>query len=60
LEQAQYPAKRYGSPFYEDLDKAYTQVLLDLAKGSANVDQTMAALKEQGQKIVDDYWASAS
>jgi len=28
-------------------------------KGDQSVADTAAALKEQGQKIVDDYWASA-
>jgi multiple sugar transport system substrate-binding protein len=60
LDQAQYPAKRYGSPFYGDLDKMYTEELLKLAKGDATVDETAASIKEKGQKIVDDYWASAS
>jgi multiple sugar transport system substrate-binding protein len=60
LEQAKYPAKRYGSPFYDDLDKLFTEQLLKLAKGEQSVQDTAAALKSQGQKIVDDYWASAS
>jgi multiple sugar transport system substrate-binding protein len=59
LEQAEYPAKRYGSPFYADLDKLYTQEILNMVKGDQSVADTAAALKEQGQKIVDDYWASA-
>lgn len=60
LEQAQYPAKRYGAPFYADLDKLFTEELLKLAGGDATVEETAGALKEKGQKIVDDYWASAS
>jgi ABC-type glycerol-3-phosphate transport system substrate-binding protein len=60
LEQAKYPAKRYGSPFYDDLDKLFTQEILKLAKGDQSVQDTAASLKSQGQKIVDDYWASAS
>jgi len=60
LDQAQYPAKRYGSPFYADLDKLFTEEILKLAKGDATVEQTAAALKDKGQKIVDDYWSSAS
>jgi hypothetical protein len=59
LEQAEYPAKRYGSPFYADLDKLFTEEILKLAKGDATVDETAASLKEKGQKIVDDYWATA-
>jgi len=59
LEEAQYPAKRYGSPFYADLDKLFTEEILKLVKGDQSVADTAAALKEQGQKIVDDYWASA-
>jgi multiple sugar transport system substrate-binding protein len=59
LEEAQYPAKRYGSPFYADLDKIFTEEILKLVKGDQSVADTAAALKEQGQKIVDDYWASA-
>jgi multiple sugar transport system substrate-binding protein len=58
LEQAQYPAKRYGSPFYADLDKLFTEELLKLVKGDQSVADTAASLKSQGQKIVDDYWAS--
>lgn len=60
LEQAGYPAKRYGSPFYADLDKLFTEEILKLAKGDQSVDATAASLKEKGQKILDDYWASAS
>jgi multiple sugar transport system substrate-binding protein len=57
LEQSQYVAKRYGSPFYTDLDKLYVDEILKLAKGEATVDETATAIQTAGQKIVDDYWA---
>jgi multiple sugar transport system substrate-binding protein len=60
LEQAKYPAKRYGSPFYADLDKLYIQETLKLVQGQQSVQDTAASIKSQGQKIVDDYWSSAS
>lgn len=60
LEESKYPAKRYGSPFYADLDKLFTQEILKLAKGEQSVADTAKSLKDQGQKIVDDYWSSAS
>ncbi|CAN5387680.1 extracellular solute-binding protein [soil metagenome] len=58
LEQAEYPAKRYGSPFYADLDKLFTEELLKMVKGDQTVEETSASLKSKGQQIVDDYWAS--
>lgn len=59
LEQAQYPAKRYGSPFYADLDKLFTEEILKMVKGDQSVEETSASLKSKGQAIVDDYWSSA-
>ena len=59
-EQAQFTAKRYGSPFYGDLDKLYTEELLKMAKGEQTPEETAAAIKPQAQKIVDDYWATVN
>lgn len=57
-EQAQYVAKRYGSPFYSDLDKLYTEELLKMAKGEQTPEETAASIKPQAQQIVDDYWST--
>jgi multiple sugar transport system substrate-binding protein len=58
LEQAEFTANRFGAPFYADLDKLFIEELLKLGGGDATVEETAAALKEKGQKIVDDYWAT--
>ena len=50
-------AKRYGSPFYTDLDKLYTEEIIKLAKGEATVEETAASIQSAGQTIIDDYWS---
>ena len=59
-EQAGYTAKRYGSPFYDDLNKLYTEEFLKMANGDQNAADTAAAIQPKAQQIVDDYWASVS
>src|SRR6478609_1566638 len=57
-EQAQYTATRYGSPFYDDLNKLYTEEMLKMANGDQNAADTATAIQPKAQQIVDDYWAS--
>jgi multiple sugar transport system substrate-binding protein len=55
-EQGQHNARRYGSPFYADLNVLYTEELIKMASGDQTVEETAAALQEKAQPIVDEYW----
>ena len=58
LEQAEYPANRYGSPFYFDLELVYTEEINRMVTGQQTVDDTAANLQTRGQDIVDAYWSA--
>lgn len=59
LEQAQYPADRYGSPVYFDLENLYTEEINRMVTGQQSVEETAANLQRRGQELLDTFWASA-
>lgn len=59
-EQGEYPAPRYGSPFYFDLGTVFNQHLLSLVNDQVMPQEAIDLIQAQGQQLIDDYWAKAA
>ena len=59
-EQGEYPAPRYGSPYYFDLATVFNQHLLSLVNNEITPQEAVDLIQAQGQTLIDEYWAKAS
>lgn len=58
--QGEYPAPRYGSPFYFDLGTVFNQHMLTLINNEITPQEAIDLIQAQGQQLIDDYWAKAA
>jgi multiple sugar transport system substrate-binding protein len=58
-EQVQYPAPRYGSPFYFDVGTAFNNHMNLLLNGQGTPKEACERIQADAQKVIDDYWAMA-
>jgi multiple sugar transport system substrate-binding protein len=56
-EQVKYPAPRYGSPFYFDLGTTFNDYMNRMLKGASTPKETCTLIQNDGQKVIDAYWA---
>jgi multiple sugar transport system substrate-binding protein len=59
LEQGEYPAPRYGSPYYFDLGTVFNQHMLSLFNNEITPQEAVDLIQAQGQTLIDEYWAKA-
>jgi multiple sugar transport system substrate-binding protein len=59
-EQVQYPAPRYGSPFYFDVGTAFNDHMNRLLRGEGTPKEACERIQADAQKAIDAYWAMAS
>jgi multiple sugar transport system substrate-binding protein len=59
-EQVQYPAPRYGSPFYFDIGTAFNDHMNRLLNGEGTPKEACERIQADAQKVIDAYWAMAS
>jgi ABC-type glycerol-3-phosphate transport system substrate-binding protein len=58
-EQGEYPAPRYGSPFYFDVGTVFLEHMLSMVNGAINPQEAVDLIQAQGQTLIDEYWAKA-
>lgn len=59
-EQVQYPAPRYGSPFYFDVGTVFNDHMNRLLKGEGTPKEACERIQADAQKAIDAYWAMAA
>ena len=59
-EQVQYPAPRYGSPFYFDIGTVFNDHMNRLLKGEGTPKEACERIQADAQKAIDAYWAMAA
>ena len=59
-EQGEYPAPRYGSPFYFDLGTVFNEHMLSLINDQITPQEAIDLIQAEGQQFIDDYWAKAA
>ena len=60
VEQAKYPAPRYGSPFYFDLGTVFNDNMNVMLKGKLTPQEAATKIQVEGQGVIDAYWAKVS
>ncbi len=58
-EQGQYPAPRYGSPFYFDVGAVFVEHMLAMIDGNLTPEAAIETIQSEAQTMVDEYWAKA-
>lgn len=56
VEQAKYPAPRYGSPFYFDLGTVFNDNMNVMLKGKLTPQEAATKIQVEGQAVIDAYW----
>jgi multiple sugar transport system substrate-binding protein len=57
--QGEYPAPRYGSPFYFDVGTVFLTHMLSMIDGAVTPQEAVDLIQAEGQQLIDDYWAKA-
>lgn len=56
VEQAKYPAPRYGSPFYFDLGTVFNDNMNVMLKDKLTPQEAAIKIQVEGQAVIDAYW----